>query len=185
MTTTESKIHGVLAAARSMSGLKPRSLATVIPGSISGATSMRPAISAASRCELPPIWETVTSWRVRPSFLSRMPMAMSVSEPKVLMPNVLPLRSPIPTPALVNMVIGMVLQVEVTSRRSAPCLLASTAGASPTCMPWISPESSTCRPRVPPSMLMTSVLIPSFRRSRRPLPSRPGRWSRPAPRCRS
>ncbi len=67
-----------------------------------------------------------------------------------------------PTPALVNMVIGMVLQVEVTSRRSAPCLLASTAGARPTCMPWISPESSTCRPRVPPSMLMTSTLSPFF-----------------------
>src|SRR5262249_17291835 len=85
----------------------------------------------------------------------------SVSEPKVLMPKVLPLRSPMPTPAFVNMVIGMVLQVEVTSRRSAPCLLARTAGASPTCMPWISPESSTCRPRVPPSILMTSTLSPS------------------------
>ena len=36
------------------------------------------------------------------------------------------------------------------------------AGASPTCMPWISPESSTCRPRVPPSILMTSTLSPSF-----------------------
>src|SRR5262249_40300785 len=85
------------------------------------------------------------------SSLSRMLMATSVSEPKVLMPKVLPLRSPMPTPAFVNMVIGMVLQVEVTSRRSAPCLLARTAGASPTCMPWISPESSTCRPRVPPA----------------------------------
>ena len=40
-------------------------------GSISGATSMRPAISAPKRCELPPICETVTSCAVQPELLER------------------------------------------------------------------------------------------------------------------
>ena len=89
--------------------------------------------------------------------------AMSVSEPNVLMPMVLPLRSvAVLIAGEAKIVIGMVLAVEVTSRRSAPCLLACTTGASPTCMAWISPDNSTCTPRLPPSMLMTSTFSPSL-----------------------
>ena len=139
--------------------LTPCSRAMLLTGSLTAVALISPDLTASSRFVPPPYSLRVTSARVSPRRCSASVTVASLSEPKALTPTTPPLRSAaVLTPALEKNVKRITLLSEAMKRRSLPVRLNRTTDDKPTCMTSMRPAASSCAPRLPPFMLMTSTL---------------------------